>query len=518
MIKLFVANISTLSGSERRSDRGRPFLEGHLAYWLGGLVLCAIYTNSYFRNAAVPSPKARFPEGWWGWFDQSKYLQSAQALAHLDFHAALHWYPFGYALLGAPFAWMGYHAYFLPDLICLLLTGGGFLAVAQALGARPLIGVLLFLLATVGTQDVRNTWVEPWNTTLACALIWWSFALACRLVLLPPETQLAKHRLAGFTLWGALLAFIPVVRPTDALIAGGVVAFSFLTALATRSLRLKELACAILGAAIVLSLCGALWLRIYGAHPSDYMVMSKGLGFRLDLLWWKTYLLLITPRPWFPDGSGLLQHIHWLYFSLVGMALLPFLGLRRAFLPLILLAGLSVFYALLFFSYVDLIPSGLWRYNNVHYFKWMFPACALLGWWALHQFFSRQWRLVLAIGAAIFILSGIRLLPVPASTAQTPIWMVTLHEPSPSWPDLYFSDLTLRDNRAIQHNIHDFRAMPDSQGERWITLAHPFNGVPTPYPASSKSVPEQFWRMHLTWRPDPCWLPPHPCNFKPPLP
>ena len=92
---------------------------------IGMTLLTVIYFLGYLHNPARPSPSAPFPEGWWGWFDQSKYLQSAQALAHLDLSPSSHWYPLGYAILGAPFVWMGNHVYLIPALLCLLITAGG---------------------------------------------------------------------------------------------------------------------------------------------------------------------------------------------------------------------------------------------------------------------------------------------------------------------------------------------------------------------------------------------------------
>ena len=45
---------------------------------------------------------------------------------------------------------------------------------------------------------------------------------------------------------------------------------------------------------------GALHLRIYGFHPTPYMLGEQAIGFEFSRLGWKTYLLLIEPRPWYP--------------------------------------------------------------------------------------------------------------------------------------------------------------------------------------------------------------------------
>ncbi|MCW2266796.1 hypothetical protein M2305_002743 [Gluconobacter cerinus] len=485
----------------------------------GFMAITVIYLLGYLHYPARPSPAARFPEGWWGWFDQSKYLQSAQAISHWDLSPAQHWYPFGYALLGAPFVWMGNNCYLLPDLLCLLATVGAIIFLAEGLGLSVFSGMLIAIGTTVFPAPILSVWVVPWNTTLSVPLIWWAFALATRLVLLKDAGRLSIYRLPLFVLLGALLAFIPVTRPTDLLISGGVAATCFLTALWERELRWRELLAAVAGATVVLGIAGALYVQIYGFHASEYMVHSKELGFRTDLLWWKTYLLLLTPRPWFPDGEGLMEQINWLFFGIAGIVMLPWTARSRKDIPYILLACLCIGYSLLFFSYIDLIPSGLWRYNNVHYFKWVLPAMGLLAWRCFTALFSPRWRVALGTIAAVFVLSCIRLLPVQVPNGSSGVWMLTLHEAPPSWPDSYFRDMTVADQDGKLANITGFRSLPDTQGERWIALARPFDGVVRNLTMQDQnSLPVTSWGMKLALRPNPCWLPPYACHYKAPAP
>lgn len=489
----------------------------HYILALGATVLTVMYLLGYLHNSARPSPTAPFPEGWWGWFDQSKYLKSAEALARLDLSSSQHWYPFGYALLGAPFVWMGYHLYLIPDLACLLLTASGIVFLGEGLGLSTLTGALIAICTTVLPGAILNVWVVPWNTTLSCALIWWALALCGRLVLLNDAGRLRQRRILLFGVLGALLAFIPVTRPTDFLISALVAGTCFLTALWNKELRWGEFLAASLGTALVLGCAFGIYVKIYGFHPSAYMINSRQLGFRSAFLWWKTYLLLMTPRPWFPDGEGLLERIHWLFFGLAGMVMLPWVARSRADLPYILLTGLCISYSLLFFSYVDLIPGGLWRYNNIHYFKWVLPAMGLLAWYGLRVLCSSRWRVAAAGMGGVFLVSCIRLLPVQVPNGASDVWMLTLHEPPPAWPDSYFRDLTVEDHEGKLANIHDFRSLPDSQGERWIALARPFNGAVHALTPQMPS-PSASWSMKLVVRPDPCWLPPYACRYKAPHP
>ncbi|MEI9849839.1 MAG: hypothetical protein WDN24_02045 [Sphingomonas sp.] len=73
----------------------------------------------------------------------------------------------------------------------------------------------------------------------------------------------------------------------------------------------------------------------------------------------------------------MLADLPWLFLGAAGLAL----GLlrapagQRALTACLGLAALA--YGALLIAYVDLLPTGLWRYGNVHYFKWMFPLFGL---------------------------------------------------------------------------------------------------------------------------------------------
>ncbi|GBR03509.1 hypothetical protein AA21952_1076 [Acetobacter oeni LMG 21952] len=497
----------------------------------GLFIVIAVYIRSYWHNQAVPCAGSRFPQGWWGWFDQSNYLKSALAFSHSDLTPDQHWYPFGYSLMGALFASFGSHLYFLPDLLCLIAAGYGFISFARACGVRSVVSVPLFLLATCGSASLRAVWAEPWNTTLSAALIWNALNLATRLTLVSDSvSSLASSRTNywRFLILGALLAAMPVTRPTDLLIAGETGIFMLLAAVILRKYTLKDFltraAFLISGAAILLGPCFMLYLSIYGMKPSQYMIISRELGFRLEGLWWKTYILLITPRPWFPDGVGLMQRLPWIAPGIAAIVALPLIVTRRTVFPLTLLSVLIVTYSLLFFSYVDLIPGGLWLYNNVHYFKWLFPGLTLLGYFAVHAIiYGSHRRSVLALILMVYLITCVRLLPAQEEAASGPEWMVQIAEKKPRWEEAYFGPSRIQDMSGTWRNINDYRGFPDSQGVRWIALAHPFSGAIRPFTELdgklhpvSETGDIHYWKMHISFRLNACWLPPYACDKKSP--
>ncbi len=480
-----------------------------------GLLLVAIYLSSYVSNPAVPGNAGRFPLGWWGWWDQSQYILSARSLAHGDLAPGHHWYPLGYAVLGAPFTLLSrLHPFLVPDLGCLLLSYLAFLVFSRCVGLSATWGALSFLLATCGSEALRNVWAEPWNTSLSSTLIWWLLALTALQLVRP--TTVARVRLRRLAIMGALVAAIPFVRPTDSLLvvvwAGGAAWLGWREA----AVRPRELAALMLGAVVVLVPEAALWLGMYGAHESQYMINSRVLGFAFDSAGWKTYLLLSTPRPWFPYGAGIVQRLPWVMPGLAGMLAIPFIarGVSRGLLAL--MAAMIVAYCLLFFCYVDLIPSGLWRYNNIHYFKWTLPGLVLLGMLLLRALLRGPRRPALAALAAVLALTDLRFPPRPATVGQ-PAWMIQVPGPVPGFDEAYFTSFILHDARGAMQPIRDFRAFPDRDGWRLIALHRPFTGALVisglgHRPDGPVSPDARRWSRGLSLR-LPCWL--HAC---PPVP
>lgn len=506
---------------------------------LGAIALCAAYLLAYHADTGVPGSSRHDPAGWWGWFDQSLYLASAQAFAAGDLDPARHWYPPGYALLLAaielPLAWTGLvpwrHAALLPDLMCLLAAYAGFLRFARACGVATAWSVPLFLLGTIASRPILASWVEPWNSSLSTALVWWLLALTVPPRPAPPGHAAAQprgRRRVGLVLLGVVAAWLPVTRPTDLLLVvlwGGVMA---VRALASRHRAEApapgELRWLLLGLAIVLLPIALLHLRIYGPYPSRYMIQSRSLGFQLSGFGMKAYTMLISARPWYPEGSGLLQRLPWIAFGIVGIVALPALPRDPARASLALLALLIVPYMVLFLSYTDLLPSGLWRYHNVHYFKWTLPGLALLGFVALRALLRGPNRRTLAaLFAATLVVLSVRVMPVPA-TPSGDAWLVQYAGPVPGFRDTYFSHVTIRDRDGLKRNILQFRSLPDTSGTRLVALAGPFVGPiaivsgdptdPKDGPGVARAPPPRRWNRRITlgW---PCWLPDYSCRRMP---
>jgi hypothetical protein len=317
-----------------------------------------------------------FP-AWIGWSDQDYYLQAARAWAHGNLDPSQHHYPPGYALLAAPFVYLTpSQPFLLPDLICSCAALVLFTRVARRMAPDmrhvEAVAALCFLVsAAIGERAARN-WVVPWTTTAAAPLL-----LACLLLALRYSTDSKPRTLAAL---GAVAGLGAMVRPTDAALLFAVCASMCAgRLLASRpSLAAISWAAFFLTGGVVLGLLPGLaaQLAVHGFSVGDYIGGSAAVGFdwRLIPLRWVT--LAVGPRPLFGQGTGMLTVFPWLLPGIAGMMLMAFSPRGQAAWANRLVAITICLYWLLYLSYRDLHTTGLWRFNNVHYFKWTLPFLA----------------------------------------------------------------------------------------------------------------------------------------------
>ncbi len=313
---------------------------------------------------------------WNGWADQELYVQAARAWAHGHLDPSLHHYPPGYALIAAPFVYLTPSQPFLvPDLMC---SGGAlilFTRVARRMApCMPHVdaaAALSFLVSTAVGGHAVNNWVVPWTTTPAAPLL-----LLCLLFALRYDAGGKPRDLSMLGLAGGLCA---MVRPTDAALVFAICSvFCAVTLLASR----PGYAAVIRG---VLWLAGGLLLGllpgiaahllVHGFSTGGYVGGSAAVGFEWRLIPLRWVTLAISPRPLFPQGTGMLAVFPWLLPGIGGM-MFSAASKRPPAAANRLVAVTVCCYWLLYLSYRDLHTYGLWRFHNIHYFKWTFPFLA----------------------------------------------------------------------------------------------------------------------------------------------
>jgi hypothetical protein len=433
----------------------------NFAAW-GALLLVLFYVADYLGYPALPGNNAQYPLGWWGWFDQSKFLESAHALARFDFSPTQHWYPLGYALLGAPFArTMPVHPFFFVDLASLLVAYVAFITFARRCGIGPRWSAILFILAAAADPVLFRQWVIPWNTSPLAAVMWLLFATAAA------HIQGERHPIC----LGVLAAGVPILRPTDMLIAAVPVLASLAADLVKHRLRLSDVVAFLLAAVVPLAAYGALHLAIYGPRPSEYMLRSREIGFSLHDFGLKAYLILVDSRAWIGGGEGLIRRCPWLILGLAGLVT----ALRRP-VPTMLAVALVV-HSIIYLSYVDLLPTGFWRYMNVHYWTFTFPGFACLGFLLLRDLFEPRYRAFAASALiGVLFLLCIRLDPVAAAPGQRADALDLPVGPRDFNAIYMFSHLHATDADGTLENIKQVRAFPLGDGVRILALTRSLVG------------------------------------------
>ena len=166
-----------------------------------------MYVLAYFSSAFVPGHSN--PVGWWGWWDQSQYLRSADGLAHGNLDPSEHWYPLGYSLLGAIFfRWIPLHAFFVPNVVCFLAFGASLVHMAKALGLARTWGAAAFFGGAVLPSLMLEQYVIPWSTIPLAAAYGWILLL----YLYCMRDGFTRGRLVALAL---LFVAVIAVRPTD---------------------------------------------------------------------------------------------------------------------------------------------------------------------------------------------------------------------------------------------------------------------------------------------------------------
>ena len=468
--------------------------------WSIGLLLTLCYTLRYLGDPNLPGIQASHPLGWWGWFDQSATLRSTAALARLDLDPSQHHYPLGYALLGLPFYSLARnHPFFFVDLLSLIGAYAGFVGLARRLALPGVLAASLFAAVTLGDGVLFRQWVLPWNTTPVAAFAW-LLAASCAAWLDGRRRPFAIGLLAG-----ALAA----CRPSDIVVILPCLAtLAWAERRAWRG-RLGAFLRLAAGAVAVLAPIVALHLAIYGPAESSYMRSSAQIGFTLHDLGWKAYVLYVDPYPWFADGEGLLQRAPWIAAGLAGFVPALFRGAKDR-----MLAGMLAAHGVLYVSYVDLLPTGFWRFMNVHYFVWAMPGYALLAALLLRDFANAAGWTRRVAWASVAVTAGllcVRVVPKAVAEDQ-PAKAVDFAGPLPPFLDTFFAGrLALRDGRGVLRDGTGIRGFIYPGGVRVIGLRRDLVGPIAWLPGGApqgfgNATPSARWGISVRFAWPPPWL------------
>ena len=462
-------------------------------------VITLMYIGVYLFLLYTPSNGPELnPLSWWGWFDQGEYLKAAKALGRLDFSADQYFYPPLYSALGAVFiVFSSNHPFFLINLICLLWFVYVFIRLSDGYLPRAL-SIFLLLASTIFEIEIFENFLIPWTTTLSVAL------LATGILGLIWVQEIKAGKCSHLQTWqvlfvaGSLGLMVPT-RPVDALL-GMVIGCAFVGSYlwlpklaAQRCIHAgKFLALASIGAVIGPAIFIGFNVLIYGSPQGSYLQVAGSNGFWIADLPEKFYSIWLNAQPLYGEaGAGLIQHYPWLLLSLAGLV---WILLRGDFVLRTIAIAMTLFFVL-YLPYGDLLPGGMWRYLNIHYFKWTIPFFALFACLLLAQIVRGAqarsgWQLpsALLIGVPLLLLCiQMRIVTAPLLVNLTKAHIVTLELPQQAidlvdvkgltgnFASIYFGAHVLRiDGKTLKIN-RDYRLL-EHGGDIRILFIRPVQG------------------------------------------
>ena len=363
---------STLSANTQ-SKRWR------IAFITSMAIISICWIMLYNAHHAAPPPLGTHAgDGWWGWFDQDQYLKITEQFAVGDYFNPNKYYPPLYpaipALISNIVSTTG--AYLAVDLmLCLVFFGGLFLNFRTYL--NPLISLVSVILMYGVTSITYEQWVIPWTTNLSSTLL--------ILISLLLGTEFKKnHHYPTWSNWRTSAAFFLTglmvwVRPFE-IIPASILCLGLLITQVTQvlsnnqpgtssqtALRLSKIVIVpfitLSGTILVYALYN---LKTFGSWEPSYSKTINNMGFSPWDLGFK-FISLATDSNTYGISNGHLSHYLPLFIplTLLGIISLIFLAFPQQILVISAIINFTSY-----LSFNDLVPTGLFTFNNIHYFTW----------------------------------------------------------------------------------------------------------------------------------------------------
>ncbi|KJU86845.1 conserved hypothetical protein, membrane [Candidatus Magnetobacterium bavaricum] len=356
-----------------------------------GVIL--LYLGAYFMCPSTPTVNQA---GWWGWSDQSLYMQSVAALARFDFRPEIHFYPIGYPAMGAIF-------YRVMPLHPMLVPNAFFVIVIIVLLYhiyRRFISTVESMILTFATiflhKSILTNLVIPWSTIPTHALTY--VIIYLMLFRQYKAVNVVVSYIAGTVIF--------LCRPGDVLFVVPCFVFNIVNVedkaeIPSRFITAVLSFLPLLGGVLTFN---KLFYDSYVLTP--YLTSVSGTGFSFNNFLYKTYIIFIESYSFSGLSYGsLLGYFPWFVIILPGLL---YAVKRYGWKILILIVSLLA--PLLFYiSYNDCDYSTIFKYLVIHYINWTFPLWALFAYMTVRYAWDfLSWRvfsfsLILPIVIALFI-------------------------------------------------------------------------------------------------------------------
>ena len=464
---------------------------------LGAAAVLGAYLYTDFTFPLTPGNSAAAPLGWLAWDDQHFYLMGAQAFLRGDLDQSQHFYPPLYPLLAAPFLKLWPQApFFWPDLALTLAYFGLFVALFRRyLGVLP--AVACALAGMMFYADLRVQWLMPWTTTPAAPLLLGALLLFDRAWRRRDAGETARASALNAAGFGLCLGLLAADRPIDVAVAAPIwLAYAAVVLLGARAHGLARTAATaaagVAGVASALVPYVAFNLVSSGNVLGRYFAQNEKLGFDPSVLPMALYSHLVASAPWFAE-----PHADWA--SRIPLVLLAVLVLPAclAWGPLTfrLAAACGLTQFLIYYCDHDIVPTGTFRFCNIHYFKWLAPVALALAFHAARAAASPDAALRRRGAASIaFVVAAALAIACLAPTASSEpvavaeegprafslalpgerIDYIDVAGPTGAWSALYFPrGASVEIDGAAAGRVRDWRFLPTAQGFRILLPGRP---------------------------------------------
>lgn len=439
----------------------------------------------------APGQNPNYPLGWWGGFDQGHYLNSTQALREGDLDPQRHFYPPLYSLFGAVFfaPWSSD-----PFIIYNIGLLAAFCIIFYSFARRYLgpVSAALVLIAGIGLYgSIRALWVMPWTSTLAAPLIAAAYLLIARFFDFSASTSNRTILLNAFG-FGMVVGLIVPTRPIDlSVVVLPCLAYAAVTLhrlvknpIAQQSTYALSIFAGIVGVAIPVAGYLIFNIFVFGELSSQYMTNTENKGFFLFDIPDQLYSHLFSSQSFYGENNAdWFSNIPIIFFALFGAGLAI---LSKIPLVLRLIAASFFLQICLYYGFSDIIPTGTFRYHNIHYFKWGFPFLLLICAYLVKHYLGadNNQKKSATISVAIFtlVVVSIDTTPEPVQTSVKfgpnqnyilnfedgkTIDFVDISNVRGSWPEVYFGfDGVITSEGSLLRPIKNYRFFPIENGVR----------------------------------------------------
>jgi hypothetical protein len=482
------------------------------------MIILSSYLITYRNFALVPGNNPTNPLGWWAWDDQREYLRAAQAFLHSDFRASEHFYPPLYPLIGSLLLTiMPNHPFFIPDLIFIVAYFIVFVALfSRYVGAWcatmcALLGMLLY-------EPLRLQWVMPWTTTPGALLSISALFLFDRYVRCRGEdwwsSRASALNAAGF---GFVVGLQAPNRPVDLLVlAPAAVAYAVLVVVSMfRTHERKNLIAMSSGlVAFIVPLIFYFGFNeiSYGTLFGRYFAINQKMGFDPVILPQEIFSHLLNSAPFFAEGNA-----DWSSRIPVALVAVAFLPLALLVGPLVMrvVAASTLIQFAVYYSDHDILPTGTFRFCNIHYFKWLVPIAICIVFYFLRQAASpgaegRRKACAVLIGGIVLDLAASCIVAVPQVETVSgtrhvgneialdlfgeKINYIDLKGVAGRWGDIYFAPRTtvVLDGQIQLSAVRDYRFLPTPSGVRVLFMSPIVAHKVTLHLGDGMTVPDTF--------------------------